>query len=151
MGLSLSLLFASGCAYHFFSPGQRAIYVCQIENLTQYAQMEIFLTDEVRKAIVRFPGLTLVGSASQADAIVKVRLVSGERRPIFFSPDDSKKILIASVKIAAEVEITAPGKGTASKVIEESLPLSLRRAYVEETILEEISQRLANRIVFLLR
>ncbi|HOL66610.1 MAG TPA: hypothetical protein PKX93_04030 [bacterium] len=149
--LAVSLLWLCGCGYHLVSPTSgRSVYLARIENRTRQPQLEFFLTEGFKRRLLECPGLRLAGSAASADTLVTLRLTDCHREPLFFSLQETQDILIGSLRVSLEVEITEAGQTRKHHLVQENLPFFLSKSYREEEILAEISRRLATRVIFLL-
>jgi outer membrane lipopolysaccharide assembly protein LptE/RlpB len=86
------LLLVSACGYQFVGrssplpPEIRRIAVPTFENNTFEPLLDERLTEAVKKAFIAYPRLQVVNSASDADAVLKGRIITFLLTPISFNP-----------------------------------------------------------------
>ncbi len=142
-------LLLSGCGYKFVTGGQPNINVKPVLNYSSQPLADIYLSEAMRKAFVEYPDFSLVNSEAAANYVLHLRINSWKKEPVFFSRKDSKNIAIAGFYTETEISLFKNGENIFTGTVKETLPVSLAEEFREDYVLEKISQKLAEKIYFM--
>lgn len=143
------LILTSGCGYHLVNPTSRTkVYIGYLVNDTFQPQLDIYLLNELKEKILNYPGFELVSDLSRADWQITGRIIKFEREPLFFSTENSDKIILARFNIGINLKITNSEYTSEEQTIEENIAVALTPTYQEEEMLKKISQEVADKIFF---
>lgn len=143
------LLLASGCGYHLVNHrSDNRLYLAALANDTLQPQLEIYVLDGLKEKILDYPGFLLVSNQSQADWLVTGRITRFEREPLFFSPQDADKIVLAKFTVGLNLKVGKPGCAFREETVEEHVAVALTPSYQEEEMLEKIGRQVADKVFF---
>jgi len=112
VGMTAGILVLSGCVgYKLGStlpPGIKTVHVPTFLNRTGQAQIEVETTQATIREMQQ-DGTLRVGGADNADAVLKVTLVSYELEPLRYEKDRRRTAREYRAKITAELEFTPRG------------------------------------------
>ncbi|MCM8830076.1 MAG: hypothetical protein NC824_03660 [Candidatus Omnitrophica bacterium] len=137
-----------GCGYKFLSTDKTKIFIYPVTNHSLQPLVDVYLTDALRGVFIEYPEYQLVKNLSDADYGLKVNIKKWKRVPLFFSGEKSREIVIAKFLVETEIQLFEGPKIIFTDTIVDNISTSLGKEYEEESILMDISKKLALKIYF---
>lgn len=140
----------SGCGYRFISEKDKNLFLRPVLNSTLQPRIDLYLSGELKKTFIEYPGFSVVDREGVADYILQVNIKKWERLPLFFSKEGDDEIVIAKFRIETEITLSSQMQKTFSETIVDTFSTSLGREYKEDEVHQNISRKLAEKIYFYL-
>ncbi|MCL5408967.1 MAG: LPS assembly lipoprotein LptE [Candidatus Omnitrophica bacterium] len=145
--LLFSLVLLSGCSYTLVKPSARTVYVKVFANNTLQPKIESYVYSEIKQTLVEREGFEIVNNPGNADIIIGGTITDFTRGPDFFS--NTGEIQMASYTVKITLAIQKNNK-TTKQIISTDFHLPLIQNFNLDLLLTQISNKVADKIYFLL-
>lgn len=149
---AVSALLLGGCGYHLVNQNtQERVFIEAFRNETLQPALEVAIEDALRRRILSTPGYRPAPDPDHADIVISAVIKQFNRDVLFLSPADPTDIAAARWTIAADITVRRAQHIAYVGRIAENATENLSPGYREEDLTAQIADRLARKIIFLLR
>ncbi|MGC8976919.1 MAG: hypothetical protein ACP5OB_04785 [Candidatus Ratteibacteria bacterium] len=144
---SIFIIFTS-CYLSKNFQGNKRIYFEKIENFSNQPNLTFVLNEKIRELIIKYPEFNISNNEKFSDYIADLKILKFERKPLFYSNENSDDIVGAEFQIEVRLILKENGVIITDKNLVEKFSTSIFRIYNEEEVLDKISERIAKKIYF---
>lgn len=158
----LSLLLLAACGYHFpgskqsLPGGVEKLYIPLFVNQTAEPRLEVLLSSAVSEVFVRRQNISQVSDPALAEATLEVKILAYESRALSYNQQDDISEYRSTIRAAANLRQLSDGRTLWRGEVAWSADYPAaddksRQEDLEQGAIEEISQRLAEELLYRLR